>query len=260
MTMNKPARILIVDDEELCRANLRHAIAAHPGLSVTAECANVASARRAIAGQRPDVIFLDIQMPEESGMALAHELALQEAPPIIVFTTAYQHYAVQAFEFHALDYLLKPFDDERFERTVKRLRELLALRRLGDGYGDALRSLAEESSGARPYAQRICIRSIGQIESVTVADIDWVISSGNYVELHLGARMVLHRTTMAALEERLDPRLFLRVHRRVIVRRDQCALLRVTGDGTYQLVLHSGDAVPVSERFVGEVRQLLSGG
>ena len=195
-------------------------------------------------------------------MVLARELAAQQQPPIVVFVTAYQHYAVQAFEFHAIDYLLKPFDDARFATALKRVEHLIDLRRNGAPYADALRNYVEHaggSDGARRgrYIDRICVRSVGQIETVPVCDIAWIISSGNYVELHLPARVVLHRCTFSEIMERLNPNEFLRVHRRAMVRRSRFQSLRVVGDGSYQLGLLGGDSVPVSERYVGDVRKVL---
>lgn len=261
--MTSPVRALIVDDEAPSRANLRLALHDYPRWRVVAECASVDQARTTLRFESGiDVVFLDVQMPEESGMVLARELAEHYAPPVIVFVTAYQHYAVQAFEFHAIDYLLKPFDDDRLADALGRVEELIALRRRGDFYGEALhRYLCDEaghSTGiAQTYIDRLCVRSVGHIVLVEVADLLWVVSSGNYVELHLGERMVLHRATMNQLEEKLDPTQFLRVHRRAIVRRSQCRALRVIGDGSYQLALDCGGTVPVSERYVGAVRHQL---
>lgn len=261
--MSSLVHTVIVDDEAPGRTNLRLALAEYPRWKLVSECASVEDARTAMChGSAIDVVFLDVQMPQESGMVLARELAAQPQPPIVVFVTAYQHYAVQAFEFHAIDYLLKPFDDGRFAATLKRVENLIDLRRNGAPYADALRNYVEHpdrSTGAKkePYLDRICVRSVGQIETVPVRDIAWIISSGNYVELHLPTRVVLHRCTFSEIMERLDPSEFLRVHRRAMVRRSHCQTLRVVGDGSYQLGLLGGDNVPVSERYVGDVRKVL---
>ena len=261
--MTKPISALIVDDEQPSRENLRLALRDHPDWHIADLCASVDQARMALRQNVGiDVVFLDVQMPDESGIVLARELSALYAPPVVVFVTAYQHYAVQAFEFHAIDYLLKPFDDERLALALDRVRELLDLRRRGDFYGEALRRYLADSSqpvadAQRPFVDRLCVRSVGHIAMIEVAELDWMLSSGNYVELHVGDRMVLHRSTLAQLDERLDPTQFLRVHRRAIVRRSLCRSLRVIGDGSYQLTLDNGASVPVSERYVAAVRAQL---
>jgi two-component system LytT family response regulator len=258
--MSRPVRALLVDDEVPGRTNLRLALKDHAGWEVAEECASVDIARMALRrDSRIDVIFLDIQMPAESGMVLARELSKSYAPPVIVFVTAYQHYAVQAFEFHAIDYLLKPFDDERFAAMVARVESLLGLRHRGDYYGEALRRYLDDaernnSPGRTSFPAHFCVRSVGHIESIAVDEIEWIQSSGNYVELHLQRRTVLHRTTLSELLKRIDPEVFVRVHRRTIVRRAACRALRVVGDGSYQLTLYSGDVAAVSEKYVTEVR------
>lgn len=263
--MSKKIRALIVDDELLSRVSIRLALAVQREWQIVDECSSVTQARYALQDDALiDVVFLDIQMPEESGMVLAREISRLNAPPIVVFITAYQHYAVEAFEFHALDYLLKPFDDERFQRALARVSELLTLRCSSDYYGDALRRYVDDvatygSSTQTPIANTICIRSIGQIETVIVDEVQCLVSSGNYVELHLANRTVLHRTTLNSLISRLDPKVFMQVHRCAMVRRDQCAKLAVTGDGTYELTTRSGDTVPVSERYVQSVRDVING-
>lgn len=268
-------QVLIVDDEPLARTNLRHALAAHPQVRVVAECPGVAEARAALnaspsdatpgAGRAVeatdasvDVVFLDIRMPGESGLVLARELVSRAEPPIIVFVTAHGDFAIEAFEIHALDYLLKPVEDTRLTQAVARIEEMLRLRQRA-AYAIAVRDYltdASEPGGGQPtpYLTRLSVRSVGRIESIAVDDVRWFGASGNYVELHLAKRVVLHRLTIGALERRLDPAVFLRVHRSAIVRRADVGVLRVTGDGTYLLQLRSGPQVPVSERYVDAVR------
>ena len=247
-------RYLIVDDEAPGRANLRLALAAHPDWTLVAECDGTASARSALAGQDVDVIFLDIQMPAESGLVLAREISRLSEPPLIVFVTAYSEHAIDAFEVHALDYLLKPLSDARLAQTVERTAAMLGHRQR-DAYGAALRDYVDTSAGrATERMERINVRSVGRIEQIRVSDILWGESAGNYVELHLAARTVLHRIPLNRLEALLAPQDFLRVHRSAIVRRDQIASLATTGDGTYRLTLRCGATVPVSERYLGALR------
>jgi two-component system LytT family response regulator len=249
-----PVRYLIVDDEAPSRTNLRLALAAHAGWSLVAECDGAAAARTAIADQEVDVIFLDIQMPGESGIALARDIIKLREPPLIVFVTAYSEHAVDAFEVHALDYLLKPLDDTRLAHAVTRIATMLRQRQR-EAYAAALRDYVAPDHAQR--VEHINVRSVGSIEQIRVSDILWIESAGNYVELHLAARTVLHRITLNRIETLLDAAEFLRVHRGAIVRRDQIASLATTGDGTYQLTLRCAGVTAVSERYLGALKDAL---
>jgi two-component system LytT family response regulator len=246
-----PIRYLIVDDEAPGRTNLRLALADHPEWTLAAECDSAAAARSALASQDVDVVFLDIQMPVESGLVLAHEISRLREPPLIVFVTAYSEHAIDAFEVHALDYLLKPVSDARLAQAVERSAAMLRHRQR-EAYGAALRDYVD--AAATPHVEHLNVRSVGRIERIRVSDVLWVESAANYVELHLAARTVLHRITLNRLEALLAPGEFLRVHRSAIVRRDQIASLETTGEGTYRLALHCGAAVAVSERYLGALK------
>ena len=245
-------RYLIVDDEPPGRANLRLALGAHPDWQLVAECDGTAAARTILAAQEVDVIFLDIQMPAESGLVLAREISRLRAPPLIVFVTAYSEHAIDAFEVHALDYLLKPLSDARLAQTVERIGAMLGQRQR-EAYGAALRDYVD--AGAR--LERINVRSVGRIEQILVADILWIESAGNYVELHLAERTVLHRITLNRIETLLAPADFLRVHRSAIVRRSEIARLDTVGDGSYRLTLRCGATVGVSERYLGALKSAM---
>lgn len=255
-------RALLVDDEDPGRVNLRYALAEHAQWRVVGECASAAAARAALAapdGQAIDVIFLDIQMPQESGLALARELVQrewQEGPPLIIFVTAYNAYAVDAFEVHALDYLLKPFDDQRLAQTLERAQAMLEQRQRSN-YGAALLAFAQPQP---VYWRQLSVRSVGRIECVQLEEVLWMEAAGNYVELRLAARRVLHRVTLSRLEQHLDPASYVRVHRSAIVRVDQIASLDANGDGGYQVTLCCGDTVSVSDRHVAAVRACLLSG
>jgi len=250
-------RYLIVDDEAPSRANLRLALAAHPDWLLVAECDGTAGARALLSTQDVDVIFLDIQMPAESGLVLAREISRLSAPPPIVFVTAYSEHAVDAFEVHALDYLLKPLNDARLSQAVERIGAMLGQRQR-EAYGVALRDyVAAGAPQAKAVLERINVRSVGRIEQILVADILWIESAGNYVELHLAGRTVLHRITLNRLETLLAPDDFLRVHRGVIVRRSEIARLDAVGDGGYRLTLRCGAAVAVSERYLGGLKSAM---
>jgi two-component system LytT family response regulator len=248
-------RYLIVDDELPSRANLRLALAAHPDWRLVAECDGTAAARAVLAAQDVDVIFLDIQMPAESGLVLAREISRVSAPPLIVFVTAYSEHAVDAFEVHALDYLLKPLNDARLAQTAERIGAMLGQRQR-EAYGAALRDYVDAGQ-AQAALERINVRSVGRIEQILVADILWIESAGNYVELHLAGRTVLHRITLNRLETLLAPDDFIRVHRGAIVRRSEIARLDTVGDGGYRLTLRCGAAVAVSERYLGALKSAM---
>jgi two-component system LytT family response regulator len=252
-----PVRYLIVDDELPSRSNLRLALAAHPDWRLVAECDGTAAARAVLAAQEVDVIFLDIQMPAESGLVLAREISRACAPPVIVFVTAYSEHAIDAFEVHALDYLLKPLNDARLAQTVERIGAMLGQRQR-EAYGAALRDYVDAGTGrAAERLERINVRSVGRIEQIRVDDILWIESAGNYVELHLAGRTVLHRITLNRLEALLAPGEFLRVHRGTIVRRSQIARLETIGDGGCRLTLRCGATVAVSERYLGALKSAM---
>jgi DNA-binding LytR/AlgR family response regulator len=247
--MTTRLRALIVDDELPGRMQLRYTLAAFDNWEVAGECASAAQARALLAAQDVDVVFLDIQMPRESGLELARGLCSQAEPPLLIFVTAFNHYAVDAFELHALDYLLKPFDQRRLGLALERAAQLLALQQRGP-YGQAVRAYLD----APAYLQQLTVRSVGKVEWVRLDEVHWIAAANNYVELHLAGRTVLHRLPLSKLEQGLDPQRFQRVHRGAIVRVDQCGALAVAGDGSYTLTLRCGAVVPVSERYVEQLR------
>jgi two-component system LytT family response regulator len=254
-------RVLIVDDEEPGRINLRLALGAHPSWEIVGECADAAQARAFLAEHSIDVLFLDIRMPRESGLELAHTLARQEAPPLVIFVTAYDTHAVEAFRVHALDYLLKPLDDADLARALTRAGAMMAQRQLAVHTG-ALRDWSaahQRAPGQAPvYLRQLNVRSVGRIDFVPLEEVMWIEAAGNYVELHLAQRCVLHRVPIGALERRLDPAQFVRVHRSALVRLDQITALRTGADGGAAVTLRCGGVVPVSERHLARVRGLLA--
>jgi two-component system LytT family response regulator len=170
--------------------------------------------------------------------------------------TAYSEHAVDAFDVHALDYLLKPLNDARLAQTVERIGAMLGQRQR-EAYGAALRDYVDAGAGREAVLERINVRSVGRIEQILVADILWIESAGNYVELHLAGRTVLHRITLNRLETLLAPGDFLRVHRGAIVRRSEIARLDTIGDGSYRLTLRCGAAVAVSERYLAALKSAM---
>ena len=242
---------IIVDDELPGRMNLRLAMDDHPDWVLAGECDGVESARSALAGGKVDVVFLDIQMPRQSGLILAREISCLTEPPLIIFVTAYSEHALDAFEVHALDYLLKPVDDARLAQAVERAAGMLGQRQR-QLHGAALRRYVDADD--TECAKYISVRSVGRIEQISVSDIMRIESAGNYVELRLASRTVLHRMALSRIERLLPPDEFVRVHRGSIVQRDQIASLETTGDGTYRLTLRCGDSVAVSERYAGTLK------
>lgn len=255
--------VLIVDDEELARSNVAMALRMHPDWQVCGVAANVAQARVAMVQHAPDLVLLDIQMPRESGLALASELAAQPQPPLVVFVTAHDAHALAAFEVHAVDYLLKPLDDQRLAHALQRAAQLLQSTQR-NAYARNLQAFARERTACvdgvgPPALTELVIRSVGAMERVPVAAITHLVSAANYVELRLSCgRCVLHRATLGALEQRLPPGAFMRVHRTALVRPAQVASLQIVGDGVYSVRLHDGSTLPVSERYVAAVRALFT--
>lgn len=254
--MSTPIRALVVDDEELGRRNLCLALGAHPHWQVVAQAASVAAAEEALQAQPGiDVVFLDIRMPKQSGLQLARRLSQQAEPPWVVFVTAFDEHAVEAFELHALDYVLKPFSNRRLAQALARVGQLMPLKQRA-AYGAALRRYVDDTAaGDLPtYWQQLSVRSVGHIETVAVGEIQRIEAQGNYAELHLPTRRLLFRAPMAQLETHLDPTEFLRVHRSTIVRRDLIASLHAVEGGNYELRLRQGGTVSVSERYVAAVK------
>lgn len=246
-------RALVVDDEPLARIHLASALD-RAGWEVVGSVASAATAREALRVRSVDVVFLDVQMPGEDGLGLARSLA-DAGGPVVVFVTAHDRYAVAAFEVRALDFLLKPVDEARLAHALARAGELVALReRLA--WADSVRDALDEVDGSAAPLTRLCVRGVGRVESVRLAEVRLLTSAGNYVELHLPGRVVLHRAALSALAGRLDRGLFVQVHRTAVVRRDLVRALARAGDG-WELRLDRGERVPVSARHLPAVRELL---
>jgi len=210
-----PIRVLIVDDEPLARQRLRALVEAEPDLVVAGECGDGRQAVEAIRAHKPDLLFLDVRMPELDGFGVLEALA-EEPRPAVIFVTAYDRFALKAFEVNALDYLLKPFDHERFAKALERARKLIG-RAQSEDVNQQLRTLLEDARGGRKYLDRVVIKSAARVFFLRVDEIDWVEAAGNYLKLHAGGEEHLLRETMGNLEARLDPTRFLRIHRSTIV-------------------------------------------
>jgi two-component system LytT family response regulator len=232
-------RTLIVDDEPLARSNLSVLLRRDPGIEIVGECGSGAEAIGEIRISRPDLLFLDVQMPECDGFDVL-ELLGNDLPSAVVFVTAYDQYALRAFEAGALDYLLKPFDNARFERALARAKQNISLGR------DRIR---------RP--ERIAVKSAGEVCFVKISEIDWIEAADYYACLHVGSKSHLLRRSMLELEEDLDPNLFCRVHRSTIVNLERVRGLKVAADGEYEVSLENGASVRLSRRYRKQLQERL---
>jgi two-component system LytT family response regulator len=240
-------RVLIVDDEPLARERLRMLLAKEETVEVAGECANGPDAVAAIQKTRPDLVFLDVQMPGASGFEVIQNVGADRMPPV-VFVTAYDRYALRAFDVHAVDYLLKPFDRERFQQALTRARQHLERR----DAGDLERRLMELVQDLRPSPQRperFVIKAGGRVFFVRTDEIDWVEAAGNYVKLHVGPDAHLLRETMNALEAQLDPDMFFRIHRSHIVNIERVKELQPWFNGEYVVFLQSGARLTLSRGY-----------
>lgn len=253
---------MIVDDEAHARRNLELALVDFPDWRLAASCDNTTSAESILARHDIDLVLLDIKMPGQSGLDLARTLCLRPRPPIIAFVTAYEEHALDAFDLFAIDYILKPFDDQRFAALIARARTMLDIRRRVN-YSHAVENFVADQSAARrgqqaPHLSYISVRSIGSIERIPVDEVDMIKSAGSYVELHLSGRIVMHRCSMNALETRLPLRDFIRLHRTAIARRTILRRLLVHKDHTYSVEISGGRILPVSPRYISDIRKLLA--
>lgn len=239
-----PIRALLVDDEMLARLALRQALASHPDVTVVGECGNAAEAKQAMAALEPDLVFLDIRMPGMDGFRLLH--GMQRASlPMVVFATAYGQHALRAFDANAIDYLLKPIDQDRFDQAMGRVRQQWQGMR------------ATVPAAAPTYLQRISLACGEHVRVVATADIDWVRADGNYVHIHAAGTSYLHREALTALLASLDPARFLRIHRGIAVNVDRIAEVHPLFQGSAEVVLRDGTRLALSRRFRAGARLAL---
>jgi len=246
-----PIRVAIVDDEPLARAALRLSLAVDPELVVVGDC-NGVDAPQLIEREQVELVFLDVQMPEVDGFAVLEALD-PGALPAIVFVTAHDAYAVRAFEVHAIDYLLKPFDDARLATALARAKERLA--RPGEA-GEQLVALLEERARRERQVERLLVRARGKVVAVRTQDIDWIEAADYYATLHVGGATHLVRQTMAELETSLDGRRFVRVHRRAIVNIDRVREVHPMFRGDCTLVLADGTRIRLSRTRRAEFERM----
>ncbi|MEO8635933.1 MAG: LytTR family DNA-binding domain-containing protein [Gemmatimonadales bacterium] len=251
-------RTLVADDEPLARRRLARLLEAEPGAELVASCGSGPETVEAVHRHTPDLLFLDVQMPGLDGFAVLEALG-PDTPPAVIFVTAFDSYAIQAFEASALDYLLKPFDADRlhraFQRAEMRLRQTDA-----EGTPAQLIHLLEGLNRQRTTAERLAIRTDGRVTFVRVQDIDWIETAGNYVRLHTGKTSHLLRESLASLEGRLDPSRFLRIHRTTIANVERLKELQPWFSGEFIAILHDGTRLKVSRGYRDRVSKWLGEG
>jgi two-component system, LytTR family, response regulator len=248
-------RALIVDDEPWARARIHSLLSAEADFTVVRECAGGADAVAAIAELAPDVVFLDVQMPEVGGFEVVEAVGA-DTMPVVIFATAHQEYAVRAFDAGAVDYLLKPVDEARFRRTIERVRRDLAA---PSAASSALREAMAQVRKGTPFAERLVVNTAGRVVFVKVADIDWLEAAGNYVTIHAGREKHMFRETLRNLSDRLDPARFVRLHRSSVVNVDRLRELLPWARGEQVAVLIDGTQLPIGRAFRERLMSVMNG-
>lgn len=248
----KPLNALIVDDEPLAREGLQMLLASESGISNVLQAKNGREAVALIRQEQPDLVFLDVQMPEMDGFAVVERL--EEPLPAIIFVTAHDQYAIRAFEINAIDYLLKPVSRERFEETLRRTRARLE----SDASNDRVMSLLETIATPRKYVTRVAVRSGGKTYFVNLDEVEWMQAAENYVQLHAGASRHLVHVPIQTLQGALDPERFLRIHRSMIVNLREVKEIEPVAHGEYVLQLRSGVRLQSSRTYHDALKRWIS--
>src|SRR5262249_25545782 len=255
LTMNK-LRVLIVDDEPLIRSGIRLGLSASDDVEIAEECGSGSEAVDAILSRPPDLVLLDVQMQDCTGLEVVRRVG-PERMPSVIFITAFEAYAVNAFELNAVDYLLKPFDEERLRNSIQRARERIA----GQKQSSMVEQLQALLDGKRQAAERpvdrIVVRNGERFDFVPVESIDWIESANNYVQLHCGSKEYLLGETLTSVEKKLDPGRFIRIHRRRIVNISRIASAHLMLGGTYEIELRSGPRLKTGRQFKTAIQTLL---
>jgi two-component system LytT family response regulator len=247
-------RSLIVDDEPLARTALLRLLKPDRDISVIGQCGDGESAVQAIQQMQPDLVFLDVQMPEMDGFEVVESIGIGRMP-ITIFVTAFDQYAIRAFDANAVDYLLKPFSPDRLSRALTRARDRCHGRQDKDAAQRLFSLLGSRYQS--DYVQRLTVASGGRIQFISVADIDWIEAEGNYARLHAGRRVYEVRETLQALMEKLDPREFIRIHRSTIVNICRIREVQPWFQGSHIVLLHSGEELRMSRYQRDAVERLL---
>jgi two-component system, LytTR family, response regulator len=253
-------RAIIVDDEKPARRRLRELLEKRPDIGIVAECANGAEAVRQIRAHQPDLVLLDVQMPGLDGFGVVDAIGAAQMP-VTIFVTAYDQYALKAFEVSALDYLLKPFSDERFEQSLARVLSFISGRRREE-LSNRILSLLDQFQSKQPSNTRapldcLMIKDGGRVLFLRVEKIDWIEAAGVYVQVHTAGKIRLHRISLSELEAKLDVRQFLRIHRSTIVNLQKVRELRPHSHGDFLVVLHDGTELKLSRSYRQKVEASL---
>ncbi len=248
-------RTLIADDEPLARERLRKLLQNEAAIELIGECADGREAVAAIRKESPDLVFLDVQMPELDGFGVLAEIGSARMPAVI-FVTAHDQFALKAFEVHAVDYLLKPFDRDRFQTALRRALDKLK-RDEPRALHQQLSALLADLKGEPKHLERLAIKSVGRVVFLKIDEVDWIEAADNYVELHVGTESHLHRETMSSLEEQLPPKKFMRISRSTIVNVDRIKELQPLFHGEYAVLLHNGTRLTLSRSYRDKLQQLM---
>jgi two-component system LytT family response regulator len=252
---NAPIRALIADDEALARKFIRRMLKDDHDIEIVGECSNGKETVAMIKKQRPDIVFLDVQMPEMDGFAVLESVGFEHLPEII-FATAYEKYAIRAFELHALDYLLKPFDQARFRDAIKHAKERFRSERGSEGRTQ-INALLESIKNTTPYLDRLMIKASGRITFLSIDEINWIEADDKYVHLHAGKIRPMIRQTLSAMETQLDPKKFRRIHRSTIVNVKRIKELQPLFNGEHSLLLEDGTKLTLSRNYRAKLFELL---
>jgi two-component system LytT family response regulator len=243
----KKIRTLVVDDEPLARERLTSLLALETDMEVVGQCRDGEEAATAITDHSPDLVFLDVQMPGLNGFEVIEAVGTDKMP-LVIFVTAYDQHALKAFQVRALDYLLKPFDRERFQEALQRARTQIQRAETGD-IGRRLLALVKDLRRDQPKTDRLVVKSGGRLFFLRTDEIDWIEASGNYVRLHVGTTSHLLRETMNAIEARLDPEKFFRIHRSRIVNMERIQEMQPWLNGEYAVLLRTGTRLTLSRGY-----------
>jgi two-component system LytT family response regulator len=248
-------RAIIVDDEPLARVRIADLLNAAEDVDVIAQCANGADAITAIEELQPDLLFLDVQMPEIDGFDVLQAIGYGQVP-VVIFVTAYDQFALRAFEAHALDYLLKPFDDERFEAALQRARDRIGQRKTGE-VDRRLLALLKDARVDRGYLQRLVVPSGHRSVFIRVEQIDWIEAERNYVRLHVGDRSYLLRENVSRIASALDPAMFCQIHRSTVVNVDRIQAVESLSHAEYVVILHDGTKLTSGRKYRSNLHALM---
>ena len=251
----KKIRVLIADDEPLARERLAGLLSSEPDVELVAQARDGEEAVTSIHDHSPDLVFLDVQMPQMNGFEVIEAVGTEKMP-LVIFVTAYDQHALKAFQVRALDYLLKPFDRERFTDALQRARKQIERDETGD-LGRRLLALVKDLRRDQPRSDRLVVKSGGRLFFLRTDEIDWVEAAGNYVRLHVGTTSHLLRETMNAIEARLDPEKFFRIHRSRIVNMERIQEMQPWLNGEYAVVLRNGTRVTLSRGYREKLQERL---